>query len=207
MGLDQNGDGADEILIGTTPQNFGANSETNAVVYFGASDITTLNTDGDILFEAPNQLLGLGAHNNNIFAQTAHSAVGDFDGDKKNDFLLTQGSDFNFVKGAVYIFNSDNFSVNNEEEVELVNDFRLNQNYPNPFNPSTNISYSIPQTADVTLKVYDVTGRLVSTLINRAQSSGTYTVNVNASAWASGIYFYRITAGDFVKTRKLTLIK
>ena len=107
----------------------------------------------------------------------------------------------------MYIFNSDNFSVNNEEEVELVNDFRLNQNYPNPFNPSTNISYSIPQTADVTLKVYDVTGRLVSTLINRAQSSGTYTVNVNASAWASGIYFYRITAGDFVKTRKLTLIK
>ncbi|MEP5944145.1 MAG: T9SS type A sorting domain-containing protein, partial [Balneola sp.] len=70
-----------------------------------------------------------------------------------------------------------------------------------------NISYSIPQTTDVSLKIYDMIGRLVSTLVNKRQASGTYNVSLNASAWASGIYFYRIVAGDFVKTRKLTLIK
>jgi hypothetical protein len=202
---DQNGDGADEILVGTTPQNFGF--ETNAVVYFGASDITQINSEGDILFEAPNQRLGIGANNNNIISQTGHSAVGDFDGDSKNDFLFTQGSDPNFVKAPVYVFSSDEFSVGKEDEITQIKDFRLSQNYPNPFNPSTNISYSIPQTSNVSLKVYDVTGRLVSTLVNSRQASGTYDVSLNASAWASGIYFYRIVAGDYVKTRKLTLIK
>lgn len=202
---DQNGDGADEILVGTTPGNF--EFETNAVIYFGASDITTINNDGDILFEAPNQRLGLGVNNNNIISQTAHTAVGDFDNDKKNDFLFTQGSDFNFVKSPVYFYSSEEFSVGNEEEITEVSAFHLNQNYPNPFNPSTNISYSIPQTTDVSLKIYDVTGRLVSTLVNKRQASGSYDVNLNASAWASGIYFYRIVAGDFIKTRKLTLIK
>jgi len=202
---DQNGDGADEILVGTTPQNFGF--ETNAVVYFGASDITQINSEGDILFEAPNQRLGIGANNNNIISQTGHSAVGDFDGDGKNDFLFTQGSDPNFVKAPVYVFSSNEFSVGKEDEITQIKDFRLSQNYPNPFNPSTNISYSIPQTSDVSLKVYDVTGRLVSTLVNSRQASGTYDVSLNASSWASGIYFYRIVAGDYVKTRKFTLIK
>jgi len=204
---DQNEDGTDEILIGTIPQNFGADSKTNAVIYYGNSEITNINENGDVLFKAPNSLIGLGGNVNNVVSQNAKSAIGDFDGDLKNDFLFTQERDFNFVKSPVYMYTSDQFTVSNEESVEIVDQYKLSQNYPNPFNPTTNINYSIPQSAEVTMKIYDVTGRLVSTLVKERQTAGSYTINLNASAWASGIYFYRITAGDFVQTKKLTLIK
>jgi lysophospholipase L1-like esterase len=83
----------------------------------------------------------------------------------------------------------------------------LSQNYPNPFNPSTEIKYNISQTSMVTLKVYDLLGRKVATLVNREQKAGNYTVNFDASKLASGIYIYRIQAGDFSVTKKMTLLK
>jgi photosystem II stability/assembly factor-like uncharacterized protein len=85
--------------------------------------------------------------------------------------------------------------------------FKLSQNYPNPFNPSTTIEYSIPQSAFVTLKVYDVLGREVTSLVNRDQQEGEYEVQLNGSNLASGMYFYRITAGKFVDTKRLILLK
>lgn len=83
----------------------------------------------------------------------------------------------------------------------------LAQNYPNPFNPITIIQYSIPQRSNVTLKVYDVLGNEIATLVNEEKERGVYTVNFNASNMASGIYIYRITAGSFVETKKMILIK
>jgi photosystem II stability/assembly factor-like uncharacterized protein len=95
---------------------------------------------------------------------------------------------------------------------ELPKDFSLEQNYPNPFNPSTKIKYSIPSVGTrrgvfVQLKVYDVLGNKVATLVNEEKPAGTYEVTWNASDLPSGVYFYRIQAGSFVETKKMTLLK
>ncbi|NOX66335.1 MAG: T9SS type A sorting domain-containing protein [Chlorobi bacterium] len=94
-----------------------------------------------------------------------------------------------------------------EKDAVTPNVFSLSQNYPNPFNPSTIIQYSIPMNEFVTLKVYDVLGREVQTLVNKEQSAGVYNVEFNASKLTSGVYFYRIEAGSFVSVRKLLLLK
>ncbi len=85
--------------------------------------------------------------------------------------------------------------------------FQLSQNYPNPFNPSTTINYTIPETNNVTLKVYNVLGKEVSVLVNKKQESGFYEVSFDASSLASGIYFYTLNSGNNVSTRKMMLIK
>ncbi len=85
--------------------------------------------------------------------------------------------------------------------------FLLEQNYPNPFNPSTQINYSIPSAQKVTLKVYDELGKEVATLVNREQAAGNYTVDFDASGFASGVYFYRIQAGNNIQMKKMILMK
>ena len=87
--------------------------------------------------------------------------------------------------------------------------YSLNQNYPNPFNPETNIKYSIPKGNNVQLKVYDIMGREVISLVNEYQQAGTYTVSFNADklSLSSGIYFYKIQTGEFTKSMKMILLK
>lgn len=85
--------------------------------------------------------------------------------------------------------------------------FSLNQNYPDPFNPSTVIGYELPMNSFVTLKVYDVLGREVRTLVDERQISGTHSVTFNASGLTSGVYFYRIEAGMYHDTKKILLLK
>ncbi|MCS6989016.1 MAG: S8 family peptidase [Chloroherpetonaceae bacterium] len=89
----------------------------------------------------------------------------------------------------------------------LPKEFALAQNYPNPFNPTTVIAYQLPTTSDVRLELYDVLGRKISTLVSARQSAGYYAYTLNASALATGVYFYRLHAGDFVQTRKMLLVK
>ena len=86
-------------------------------------------------------------------------------------------------------------------------EFLLQQNYPNPFNPSTSIQYEINSMQFVTIKVYDLLGREVVTLVNEEKPTGKYEVNFNASNLTSGVYFYRIQAGDFVETKKMIYLK
>ncbi|WP_337865214.1 T9SS type A sorting domain-containing protein [Ignavibacterium sp.] len=88
-----------------------------------------------------------------------------------------------------------------------LNTFELAQNYPNPFNPSTNIKYSIAERSNVTIKVYDMLGSEVATLVNQVQDAGTHNVVFNASNLASGMYVYTITAGNFTATKKMMLLK
>jgi len=90
---------------------------------------------------------------------------------------------------------------------QVAGEFRLFQNYPNPFNPSTTISYYLPKSSVVTLKVYDVVGKEVATLVNEYQTSGAKEVVFNASGMASGIYYYSISADNFRGTKKMILIK
>lgn len=85
--------------------------------------------------------------------------------------------------------------------------FEMYQNYPNPFNPTTNIKFDIPKAGFVSLKVYDVTGREVATLVNNVLEPSRYEVTWNGSQFSSGVYFFRIVAGDFVKVQKMILTK
>jgi len=88
-----------------------------------------------------------------------------------------------------------------------IKDFVLHQNFPNPFNPSTKIKYSIPQKSNVVIKVFDVLGNEMETLVNEEKEQGVHTVSFDASELSSGIYFYRIQAGSFIETKKMILIK
>jgi len=98
-------------------------------------------------------------------------------------------------------------SVEDQDNPTTINEFDLYQNYPNPFNPETKISYTIPVEEFVTIKVYDVLGREVTTLVNEKESAGTHEYNFDASKLSSGTYIYKMQAGDFISTRKLMLIK
>ena len=89
----------------------------------------------------------------------------------------------------------------------MAGQWRLFQNYPNPFNPVTTITYQIPEDGKVTLSIYDVIGREVQTLVNADQNAGRYSVQLNAGKLASGVYFYRLTSGNYTAVRKLLLAK
>jgi ligand-binding sensor domain-containing protein len=95
-----------------------------------------------------------------------------------------------------------------EEETNLQpEEFSLSQNYPNPFNPSTTINFSVPSSEFVALKIYDVLGNEVVTLVNEEKPAGSYEVNFSAEGLTSGIYFYKLLAGTFIETKKMILIK
>ncbi len=96
---------------------------------------------------------------------------------------------------------------NGIKDVKNVFTFNLAQNYPNPFNPTTKISYTIPERNNVSLKIYDMLGREVATLVNTTKEAGNYEVNFNASNLASGLYIYKIQAGSFTQSKKMLLLK
>lgn len=85
--------------------------------------------------------------------------------------------------------------------------FELHQNYPNPFNPVTKINYALPNQRFVTLKIYDITGREIQTLVNEVKQAGYYTVDFNGSHLSSGVYFYKIKSSHFVSVKRMVLIK
>ena len=93
------------------------------------------------------------------------------------------------------------------EDLTIPNDFDLKQNYPNPFNPSTNIQYDLPFDNLVSIKIYNVLGKEVATLVNEIKTAGRYIVSFNASNYASGIYYYKIKAGNFEQVRKMIILK
>lgn len=95
----------------------------------------------------------------------------------------------------------------NNNNISIANDYSLSQNYPNPFNPATKISYSIPKSGVVSIKVFDILGKEVTTLVNEFKNAGKYEALFNGSNFSSGVYFYRLESGDFVDTKKMFLVK
>jgi hypothetical protein len=89
----------------------------------------------------------------------------------------------------------------------LPSEYKLYQNYPNPFNPTTTIKYDVPKTSYIKIKIYDVTGKLISELVNGEIGAGSYEVNWNAAEYASGIYFYRYESKEYTKVMRMVLIK
>ena len=88
-----------------------------------------------------------------------------------------------------------------------VTDYKLEQNYPNPFNPNTKIKFSIPESRNVSLKIYSISGREIGALVNENLNAGSYEVTFNAGYFPSGVYYYKIQAGNFTETKKMMLIK
>jgi len=123
--------------------------------------------------------------------------------DANNGWVVGQGGTIlHTTNGGVTFSEEENYFAQPKE-------FLLQQNYPNPFNPSTNIQYAISSTQFVTLKVYDLLGREVATLVNEEKTAGSYNAQftMNNVQLSSGIYFYKLQAGDFVDTKKMILLK
>jgi hypothetical protein len=118
----------------------------------------------------------------------------DFDGETRNLTVPDIGADEFTIVGV-------------EEEETLPTEYALEQNYPNPFNPTTTFRYSIPTQSKVVIKVYDILGNEIATLIDDEKSVGTYDLTWNAASMPSGVYFYQLKAGDFIQTRKMILLK
>jgi photosystem II stability/assembly factor-like uncharacterized protein len=125
--------------------------------------------------------------------------------DSANNIYLGTTTTDTIVKAAIYRLTLPT-SVN-EKSLPFPNAFILSQNYPNPFNPSTSISFNLPTRLFVTLKVFDCLGREISTLISGELNAGAHIKQWNATDMPSGIYYYRISAGDFIQTKKFVLIK
>ena len=94
-----------------------------------------------------------------------------------------------------------------ETKSTFPNFFKLEQNYPNPFNPSTKISWQAPVSGWQTLKVYDILGNEVATLVDEYRNAGSFEAEFDASKLSSGVYFYQLRAGDFIETKKMILMK
>ncbi|MCH8033899.1 MAG: T9SS type A sorting domain-containing protein [Bacteroidetes bacterium] len=118
------------------------------------------------------------------------------------DFNLSVASETESVMGFIHKSSEDD-----KEKNRLPKEYVLEQNYPNPFNPTSKISYSIQKDGLVSLKVYDILGKEVASLVNEPKIAGTYNIEFNASNLPSGIYFYRIQTGTFIDTKKLILLK
>ncbi|MDZ4713190.1 MAG: T9SS type A sorting domain-containing protein [bacterium] len=97
--------------------------------------------------------------------------------------------------------------LNNNTIATIADSYSLSQNYPNPFNPSTKISYALPKAGFVTLKIYDILGKEVTTLVNEFKNAGAFEINFDGSNFSSGTYFYRLESDGFVQTRKMSLLK
>ena len=103
--------------------------------------------------------------------------------------------------------NFEYFNLNSEVVISIPGKYNLSQNYPNPFNPSTKIDFELPVDGNVSIALFDISGRMVATMMNEFKTAGYYTIGFNASNLSSGIYFYRLQATGFNKVMKLTLIK
>ena len=117
-------------------------------------------------------------------------------------FTLGSGGKVSITGGKLLVPTAVNSVTSN-----IPKQFSLEQNYPNPFNPSTEIKYGLPKAAFVTLRVYNVLGQEVATLVNEHQNAGHYDISFNMDRFASGVYFYMLRAGNFVATKKMMLIK
>ncbi len=151
-----------------------------------------------------------------------HAPYYDSISSSNNNFITTttgltcivQGPDGNIygliggyiVNGYLFRINGESIGIHNQSE-EVAKNFTLEQNYPNPFNPKTIINYQLKVNGFVKIKIFDVRGKEVETLVNQNQHEGSYKVEWDASNFPSGVYFYRLTAGDFSSEKKMVLIK
>ena len=209
--LTDNSDFMYSVLYGITDSSAAVNllSNSNKNINFKLQLVDSetgeiLGTFDDVTYDQSNIY-----QYNNISYQVNTEGIGN-----RNVFLKLKVEDnFEADYSLAEIYSSGNtlhkISVQkrNYNGNENVNSYDLYQNYPNPFNPTTNITYQVLKPGNVELKVYDILGREVMTLVNDFRNVGKYTVDLNASRLASGVYFYRLKSGEFVSTKKMVLLK
>jgi hypothetical protein len=142
-----------------------------------------------------------------IGQNSGHQIVPDWN-DLQNEpvkILIDFGND-GTIDDSIFVQNQAT-SIDDQGILLSPNSYNLAQNYPNPFNPTTTIKYSIPESGNVSLKVYDILGNEVASLVNEEKVQGVYSVTFDASRLSSGVYFYKIRAGNYFETKKMLLIK
>jgi len=181
-------------------------SPTDIFIFQAASTLTTGASSGVVLTG--------GAVSSNIFWQVGSSATisGDFQGNILAMTAITQniGASINgrvLARNGFVTLNGSSVLPVNSHNSETPKQFSLNQNYPNPFNPTTTISFDLPVSSYVTIRIFDALGREVSVLLSGVFPAGKYSQQWNASSMPSGIYFYRIQSGSFTDTKKLLLLR
>lgn len=124
-----------------------------------------------------------------------------------NDLKVNSGIYKYRLKQIDFNGNAEYFILESRLEIELPNSFNLGQNYPNPFNPITKIDYQVPKSSLINIKIYDITGRELRTIVNEIKEPGYYTESIDASAFSSGVYFYRMIAGTYSRILKMMILK
>ncbi|NWF51283.1 MAG: T9SS type A sorting domain-containing protein [Ignavibacteriaceae bacterium] len=127
--------------------------------------------------------------------------------DVNDNYIIIGLFDYNFVKNEIWIRPTSDITSTKETVSLIPKNIKLGQNYPNPFNPSTKISWQSPIGSHQTLKVYDVLGNEVATLVDEYKTAGSYEVDFDAAGLTSGVYFYRLQSGSFVESSKMILLK
>jgi hypothetical protein len=185
-GGDINGDGFDDFIIGY---------ERKINVYLGSENF---DINPDIIIDDSLR-----------FSTQYIYIVGDLNKDGFDEIISFAPNYPNAVdpQGRVYIYSYNKLTDIKDYQNNFLNNFELQQNYPNPFNPSTSIQYAIASRQFVTIKIYDVLGNEIATLVNEEKVAGIYEVKFDASKLASGIYYYQLRAGEFVETKKMILLK
>lgn len=151
-------------------------------------------------YQITNSVIGSGGNvvsnsNNNIVSTVGESFIG------KSSNTINQNQ-----MGFWYVYQQSTITdVENKETIPTV--FKLEQNYPNPFNPSTKIKFAVPEKSNVLIKVYDILGSEVATLVNEEMDAGWYENNFNAVGLSSGVYLFRMEAGNFISTKKMIYLR
>ncbi|MHB8580157.1 MAG: T9SS type A sorting domain-containing protein [Ignavibacteriaceae bacterium] len=192
---DLNGDGKNKFVFNVTRTfTIGENKPPESFYIL-------VNSDGEVVDTLP------GPYKN------CYALAADLNNDGHDELLVTQlipqlqlGTDTALVPRA-WVFEYGGGTTGIKDNHQLVSNYKLEQNYPNPFNPSTTINFQVPSASKVTLKVYDVLGRELETLVNEVKPAGKYSINFNADKLASGVYIYRIQAGNYFETKKMIQLK
>lgn len=181
------------------------NSEDKVRIGAYANDITVfdrVNTGNNVMIT--DEFAELGAYANDLTMDCGHP-LGEI-------YAKTCSVDLNTVSTSKVNLYVDKTEVASTDDLgggigTYPREPVLNQNYPNPFNPTTNIQFGIPQQSYVSLKVYDMSGKLVAELVNEVKDKGYYTVKFEGANLSSGFYIYKLSAGDFTSIKKMSLIK
>jgi hypothetical protein len=131
----------------------------------------------------------------------------DLDGFFKDTLHIRSDTDTSRIAQLMMLVGQTDTTVSSISEKYTAKEFVLEQNYPNPFNPTTKIKFDLPERGSVTLKVYDVLGNEIATLVNEKKPAGSYEVEFGGTRFPSGIYFYRLRSGSFIETKKMILLK
>ena len=195
-------------------------TETKPVLQYPANQSSVTTLTPEMIWRSPlgNAEFRFQLSTDSLFGSILHELVTTDLNTQLPDALLVEGQEYYWrVRSTLNgetgpwseVYNFNTLLTDVEDETQLPTEFALLQNYPNPFNPNTTITYHLPKTANVELKVYDIIGNEIETLVYEEKPAGVYNVEFasNKSELSSGIYFYKLTAGDYVATKKMILIK